>query len=236
LTLLGCDGNDKQVDNTNLDDTLKNYKKVDVKEENIDYKIFPTDESKSDPTLVTFISNLKNIVSKKETTGLFEALDTAIIVSYGGGIHGIKGFSAKWELEKPDNSELWAILNQILNLGGTWENDDDRYFCIPYTQSNKAFRRFKFELEPYRIAVCISAKSEVYQEPNISSKKIASLNYNIVLIEGSFMKTEFTKISTMNNKIQGYVKTADLIYSAAEHLEIKKVDNSWKITAFAPYD
>lgn len=219
-----------------MSNTIKTNKEVFNHTAQSDYKILPIDESGSDPTLVTFIRNLKKIVSNKDTTGLFQLFDTAIIVSYGGGIYGIEEFSKNWELDKPDKSELWPILNKILSMGGTWENDEGQYFCIPYAQSNKAFSKYKYEFDWYFTAVCISPKVIVYHEPKSTSIKLAILSYDIVEIDPNFMKADFTKIHTIDKKVQGYVKTTDLIYSADQHLVIKKIDGNWKVTAFAPFD
>lgn len=236
MTFIGCSGNHKQADNNNLADTINPNKEVINEPDHGDYKILPIDESGSDPTLVTFITNLKKITSNKDTAGLFQSLDTAIIVSHGGGIFGIKEFSKNWKLDKPDKSELWTILNQILSMGGTWENDEDKYFCIPYTQSNKVFSKYKYDFDWYFTAVCISPKVTVYEEPITTSLKLATLSYDIVEMDPEFMKADFTKIQTIDKKVQGYVRTRDLIYSADQHLVIKKINENWKITAFAPFD
>ncbi len=235
LTLLGCGDNSKQADNNVADTIISNEEVVNVTDPS-DYKILPLDESKSDPTLVAFINNLKKVVSNKDTSGLFQSLDTAIIVSHGGGIYGVNEFSKNWQLDKPDKSELWTILNRILSMGGTWENDEGKYFCIPYAQSNKAFSKYKYNFDWYYTAVCISPNVTVYQEPKTTSSKLATLTYDIVEMDPEFMKADFTKIHTIDKKVQGYVKTTDLIYSSDQYLVIKKIDDKWKITAFAPYD
>ena len=241
MTFIGCVDNKQQTHNNNLADTINADKELinenkTVEAEQSDYKILPIDESGSDHSLVEFINNLKIVVLRKDTSELFKSLDTAIIVSHGGGIYGINEFSKNWKLDKPDKSELWPILNQILSMGGTWENDEDKYFCIPYAQSNKAFSKIKYDFDWYFTAVCISPEVTVYQEPNTTSKKLATLNYDIVEMDPDFMKSDFTKIHTIDKKIQGYVKTKDLIYSADQHLVIKKIGDNWKITAFAPFD
>jgi hypothetical protein len=236
LTFLGCGDNSKLADNNNLADTINSNKEVVIETDQSDYKILPIDESASDPTLVAFINNLKKIVSNKDTSGLFQSLDTAIIVSYGGGVYGVKEFSKNWKLDKPDKSDVWTNLNKILSMGGTWENDEGKYFCIPYAQSNKAFSKYKYDFDWYFTAVCISPKVTVYQDPQTTSSKLATLSYDIVEMDPEFMKADFTKIHTIDKKVQGYVKTTDLIYSADQHLVIKKIDDKWKITAFAPFD
>jgi len=241
LTFIGCADNKRQVNNNNLADTIINDNEVVDesqinKNEQSDYKILPIDESGSDPALMTFISNLKKISLNKDTAGLFKSLDTAIIVSHGGGIYGVKEFSKNWNLDKPDKSELWTILNQILRMGGTWENDEGKYFCIPYAQSNNAFSKYKYDFDWYFTAVCISPKVTVYKEPKTTSSELTTFKYDIVEMDPDFMKADFTKIHTIDKKVQGYVKTSDLIYSADQHLVIKKVGDNWKITAFAPFD
>jgi len=250
MTFISCDDKKKNIDDKNLTDIInkdqqpKNeIKTIEVNKENktlevvdSDYKIFPIDESGSDSTLVEFITKLKKIVSNKDTVELFKSLDTSIIVSYGGGIYGIKEFSKNWALDKPGNSELWKILNKILNLGGTWESDEGKYFCIPYAQSSKAFSKYKYDFNWYFTAVCISPKVSVYKEPKTTSSELGTLNYDIVEIDPDSRKTDFAKIHTIDKKVQGYVRTSELIYSADQHLMIKKIAGNWKITAFAPFD
>jgi hypothetical protein len=241
LAFIGCVENKQQSYNNNLVDTINNDKKPVnetkiIEGEQYDYKILPIDESGSDTSLIVFISNLKKIVSHKDTAGLFKSLDTAIVVSYGGDMFGKEDFAKYWKLNKPEQSELWKILIRILNMGGTWENDEGKYFCIPYAQSNKAFSKFKYDFDWYFTAVCISPKVTVYKEPKTTSPELATLNYDIVEMDPKFMETYFTKIHTLDKKIQGYVKTNDLIYSADPHLVIEKTNNNWKITVFAPFD
>lgn len=236
MTFISCGDNPNQADNKYITDTIHANKTVVNETYQPDYKILPVDESGNDPTLVTFISNLKKVVLNKDTSALFQAVDTAIIVSHGGGMYGVKAFSQIWHLNKPNKSELWDILKRMLNMGGTWENDEDRYFCIPYTHSNKAFSKYEYDFDWYFTAVCILPKVNVYQEPNTSSKKLALLSYDIVEMDPEGMTANFTKVHTIDKKIQGYVRAEDLIYSADPHLVIKKIGGSWKIMEFAPFD
>jgi hypothetical protein len=202
-----------------------------------EYKILPRDESTSDFELVSFINSLKTIISNQDTAKFFSVLDKNIIVSYGGGITGIEEFSKNWNLKKPGNVELWIVLKQIINLGGTWESDEDgKFFCIPYTQSNKLFGKYTYDFNWYITAVCTSSKTKVFKEPKLSSEVLGNLRYDIVEIDPDASNINFTKINTIDKKTQGYVKTSDLIYSAGPHLILRKQNASWKITAFAPFD
>jgi len=46
----------------------------------------------------------------------------------------------------------------------------------------------------------------------------------------------YSRVHTLNRKIQGYVKNEDLLFPASQMMNIKKIDNHWKIIAFAPFD
>jgi len=56
--------------------------------EKIEYKIYPTDESRNDTNLYLFINNLIQILIEKDTTKLYNILDERIVTSFGGAIHG----------------------------------------------------------------------------------------------------------------------------------------------------
>lgn len=222
-------------DSTTVDTNNLNKQGASIETQQIDYKILPIDESGSDPTLVAFINNLKKTVADKDTAELFKLLDTSVTVSYGGGIYGIKEFSKNWKLDQCDESELWKTLDQILSMGGTWENDG-KYFCIPYAQSEKAFSKHTYDFDWYSAAVCISPDATVYEQPKTNSLKIATLSYDIVEMDHEFTDPDFTKINTIDKRIEGYVKTSNLIYAADQHLVVEKINNKWKIVAFAPFD
>ncbi len=242
LILAGCTDFKKQkVDDDILEDAFFTEKDTIIEVETIEvdqreYKIFPIDESGSDHSLVDFLTNLKKIVINKDTARLFKSLDSSIVVSYGGGIYGINEFSKEWGLDKPEKSMLWPELNRILKMGGTWEFNEEKFFCMPYTHSDKAFGKLKYEFDWYFTAVCISPKVTVYKEPKTSSSNIAILSYDIVEMDPNYKGSTFRKIQTIDKKNQGYVESSDLDYSANRCLVLKKINNKWKITAFAPYD
>jgi len=242
LSFTGCEDSSQATDfhqniipsNTiNQDSAL--IKELD--EDSIEYKIFPIDESESDASIVEFIDKLKQIVANKDTSELFKVLGTAVVVSHGGAIYGIKEFSQTWNLDRPHESKLWTILTGHLAMGGTWEhNGEGTYFCIPYALSNKVFSKYKYEFDWYYTAVCIHPLTKVYQEPDTTSQEAGTLSYDIVEIDPSYIQKDFTKIHTLNKKIKGYVLTKDLLCTAEPFLVIQKINDHWKITSFAPFD
>lgn len=235
--LLSCDdklnGGNIQLTGAN-DSTI--YGELAKDAEINDFKILPVDESDSDPSLKSFIDNLKSIVSSKDTAALYKTMDASVIVSHGGGISGISEFAKYWSLKRPENSELWKVLERLLNLGGTWENGDGRYFCIPYANSSKAFARFNRDFDWYQTAVCLSSNASVFNEPKVTASIVSTLNHEIVEVDVGYMRGEYAKVKSINSGIEGYVKSSDLFFTSDQHLVIEKVDGEWKVTAFAPFD
>lgn len=201
------------------------------------FKILPKDESNSDPSLLAFIKALKATVHRKDTTALFAVLDSNIAVSYGGGDYGITAFRNAWNLQQPINSKLWSALERLLSLGGTWEKDEDGpYFCIPYAQSNTAFLSFNSDFDWYSTGVCLSDRVPVYSAPRTNSNIVGQLNYDVVDLDRNDTDRVFTKITTFDKKLSGYVASTQLLCTADPCLIIRKVNSRWCILSFAPFD
>lgn len=248
LGVIGCSSKQPEVNDVNsnsqskkenpqinksvaLADTTAKSKEV------FSFKILPIDESKSDSSLNDFISNLKLTVKKRDKTALLKIIDPEIVVSEGGGMYGIKEFSNEWNLQNAGQSKIWTNLEGILKMGGTWEDDDEgKYFSIPYTQSNKAFSKFKYDFDWYNTAVIKASDVKVLKEPRATSNPIGTLNYDVVEVDPDYSHSVFSKIVTIDRKIIGYVKHTDLEYSANRALVLRKKGNEWKITSYAPFD
>ncbi len=243
FVLTSCANRKQQLDNNDstiivVEDRIYEIDNALTEAKQAEYRILPTDESINDKSLVEFISDLKEIVSKKETTSLFDMLDPNITVSYGGGIYGIEEFSKHWKLNSPEESELWNVFDKLLKMGGTWEKDENGadYFCIPYIHSNKTFSKYDYDFDWPFTAVCVTPIVKVYSKPITNSTEVATLSYDIVEIDSDFIHNDFTKIQTIDKRIHGYVQTLKIMNLAEEHIVIEKRENNWKITSFAPYD
>ena len=124
------------------------------------YRILPVDETSEDKSLQAFVSKLKSIVKRKDLTGLLNCLDTGIVVSWGGGMRGVETFLEEWELNKESKkSKLWSKMEQLLELGGAWE-EDKKEFRFPYVQCDRFFQNMDFDFDWYVTAVCISPKTK----------------------------------------------------------------------------
>ncbi|WP_341904729.1 hypothetical protein [Fluviicola taffensis] len=198
------------------------------------YCIVPIDETSEDESLQAFVSKLKGIVKRKDLAGLLNCLDTGIVVSWGGGMHGVETFLEEWKLNKqPKKSPLWVKMKHLLELGGAWE-DDKKEFRFPYAQCDRFFQNMEFDFDWYVTAVCISSKTNVYQRPLPNAEKTALLSYEVVQILDR--GADFIKIQTIDKKVTGFVKKEQLVLSADSYPILEKTNGEWKIVSFAPYD
>jgi hypothetical protein len=244
LTLVSCEEVNKLIDSSQDGPTTtysfgapKQQVHVVKPKATSKFKLLPQDESVNNPYLLVFIESLKKAVAKKDTHALFALFDPNITVSHGGGERGIEAFVKAYKLDQTGTSPLWKMLHRQLHLWGVTENEGDRYyFCIPYTQSNKAYAQFDYDFDWYHTAVCTVKESQIWSAPNEKSEKVALLSYDIVEMDPDFSPNHFTKIQSLDGSFKGFVKTADLAFTAEPHLEIVEIESEYKVVAYAPYD
>lgn len=224
-----------QNPNTEIQDTKTVLKAEELKLYPSKYCILPVDESAEDQSLNQFVSNLKEVVKRKDLTGLIHCLDSGIAVSWGGGEYGIEVFKMNNGLNfEPRKSEFWNTLDKLIAMGGAWDNKEKSRFCFPYLQSNLLYSLLKVDLDCYSTVTCIEPKVIVYEKANVNSKKLRMLSYEV--LTASDVYKGFTKIQTIDQRISGYVETKRLFHCYNAHPVLEKINGEWKIVSFAPYD
>lgn len=202
------------------------------------FNIEPIDESISDKSLVNFISKLKSVLNKKDTTQLFKMIDDSIVVSYGGGLYGKSEFRNEWKLNEPNASRIWPEMNKLISYGGAWDQDEEfgRHFVIPYYQSDKILGKIDYEFDWYRTAISTIENVKVYKTASPKADVIDSLNYSIVELISNSPKSTFQKIKILEKNLIGYVYSSQINYLSERTIVLVKKGKKWKIVAFAPYD
>jgi hypothetical protein len=202
------------------------------------FNIEPIDESISDKSLVNFISKLKSVLNKKDTTQLFKMIDESIVVSYGGGLYGKSEFRNEWKLYEPNASRIWSEMNKLISYGGAWDQDEEfgKHFVIPYYQSDKILGKIDYEFDWYRTAISTIENVKVYKTASPKADVIDSLNYSIVELISNSPKSTFQKIKILDKNLIGYVYSSQINYLSERTIVLVKKGENWKIVAFAPYD
>ena len=203
------------------------------------HKIYPVNEINKDTSLVNFINKLNVIIENKDTTQLFKIIDKKIIISWGGGIEGIKNFKTEFGFDTTVNSKFWEYLYDLVKLGGVFENDSEfgEVIKFPYLQSERFYDSINYDFEWFTTYVCIKPNVKVYSEPNLNSKVIFNLDYDILQqedIENQY--GDFVKIATLDRKIKGFVSFDDVYCTAWSSYIFKKKGKDWKLVSVAAYD
>lgn len=198
-------------------------------------KLHPVDEGAKDPSFNNFRGQLRSAIKRRDIKFILNRLDPNIEVSFGDCGSGIKCFKQIWQPEKP-NSDLWNTLSQVIELGGTFENNESgRLFCAPYV-----FTKFPSKVEGKEIqgvpeySVITGKDVNVRSRPSLKAPVVAKLSYNIV-------KTSFEE-SSNNNWVKvltptpGYV-SRQLIRHPIDYRACFKINKGkWVMTNFIAGD
>lgn len=134
-------------------------------------KAFPIDEASRDPGFTAFRDSLLQIVERRDTTALFAVLAPEIKSSFGGD-DGIGGFREHWRIGEPD-TELWAVLQDVLRHGGRFSGPD--HFYAPYT-----FDALPDSLDAFEHLIVRDSGVVVRERPDPASAALATLSFDIV--------------------------------------------------------
>lgn len=229
----------ENTDEQNISDTsiVMNKKVSPVLNKSI-FNIEPIDESVSDKSLIAFISNLKSVLNKKDTTQLLKMIDDSIVVSHGGGLYGKNEFRKEWDLNNPKTSKIWSEMNKLLRYNGAWDQDEEfgKHYVIPYYQSDKILGKIDYEFDWYRTAICNIENVKVYKSESSNAAVIDSLNYSLIELISISPKSTFQKIKILDKNLIGYVYSSQINYLSERTIVLVKKGENWKIVAFAPYD
>lgn len=223
-----------------------NEKKYELK------KMYPNDEADQRSDFQNFYDKLQGAIANENFEFILENLDDGIIFRYEIDKNneevyhtGQRGFEKEWRLDNGSIDEfLWEELERITLSGGIFLDDEKTIFELPY------FRRELIDIEEdlnsklspnseyVMVAVPIEKSVNVYREPDINSKVIEVLDYDVVIIndDGFEQKIDdsiyfFYKISTPTGK-DGYVEDIQMNTTYDYHLKIENKANKWRITEF----
>ena len=190
-------------------------------------KLVPPEQNFSDEFNAE-LKKLTDAVRGKNLTVIDGYLDSETMVDFGGN-SGKAAFYEHWNLNKsPEKSHLWAELEKILALGGTYD-EQEKTFIAPYTFSN-----FPAELDVFEHHIITGKDIKMYAEKSLESTVAESLSYNIIKAldgYGFFDKSDdaFIGIKTLAGT-QGYVQKKHIRSPIDYRLSILYKNGGWKLT------
>ncbi len=197
----------------------------------------PVDEASQDASFKNFRDRLIRTVKRKNKAQLLAATDKNIKVSFGME-SGIKDFQTFWKMNSP-NTKIWEELLAVLENGGIFfRNPRGKTFCAPYL-----FTTFPDDLDAFEYSAIFGKSVNLREKPNLSSKVLASLSYNVVKVDISNSVTTtkdindfiWLKINTLGGR-SGYVSAKYVRSSIDYRACFDKKRGRWKMTVFVAGD
>jgi hypothetical protein len=201
-------------------------------------KLHPVDEAAKDPSFKAFRDALLDAVKRKDTQFVLNSIAPDIQNDFGGG-NGVDNFKSVWKLARVSESKLWAELETILSMGGTFRVEEGkRSFWAPYVYS-----AWPEDFDCGEEARCYAVTAEnvnVRREPSSTAPIVASLSYDIVKSKGeepAAAKTAegWTRITTPSGAV-GYVATKFIRSPDGYRAGFARVKGKWLMTALVAGD
>jgi len=201
-------------------------------------KLLPVDEAAKDPTFKAFRDALIDAVKRKDTQFILGVVAPNILNDFGGG-NGIQNFKTKWRLGKTEESKLWAELDTVLSMGGSFRVEEGKKtFWAPYVYS-----AWPDEFDCGEDAQCYAVTGDhvnARREPSSTAPIVASLSYDIVkskIEDTGSKKTPDGWIKVIvPGGATGYVATRFLRSPGDYRAGFAKVKGKWLMTAFIAGD
>lgn len=202
-------------------------------------KITLGNESQQDESLVSFLNELNRVIQNKDVNQLLTLIDTNIKIGKSVD-RGKEAFIKMWGLDaKPNESELWKELNDILELGGgnfaePSENNENTTYIMPYQLM------LPEGLDPFIYGGIIAEHVNFRDQPSLKGKVLGQLSHNIVKVgsneTGDPVKVgdywySWTEVTSLDG-IQGYIAEKFVRSPLDYRLSLVKESQMWKISSF----
>ncbi|HUR29816.1 MAG TPA: SH3 domain-containing protein [Saprospiraceae bacterium] len=208
----------------------------------------PRDESSQDPTLSTFVRDLKKAILAKDEKWIYSVLDADVVSTYGDE-PGIVVFKNYWTPEN-DSTDFWPYLKNVVSMGGVFLHDTadetGKYqFVFPYAYDIE----MGIEDDYYLLGVITGKNVNLRKDPNIQSEVITQLSHDVIffLYEDDettsnvglnpYGEPEWYQITTYDKQLQGWVNWQYVYSLLGPRLFLfKDKKGQWKISAFVAGD
>ena len=153
-----------------------------------------------DPSLVEFRDRLMRALREHDLDFVISIMEPDIKLSFGGEA-GIEDFKKMWiKGDGPEVGQFWTKMTEVLSMGGKLETDGkQKFFTAPYT-----FTHFPQDLDAFESIVITGANVNVREKPNLKSRVIESLTYEVVRTTGNQEQEDWAKV-VMPSGRTGYV-------------------------------
>ena len=190
------------------------------------HRLPPIDECAADPNFVAFRDELRVTVERRDAAALLAVVADDIEVDFAGGA-GRADFSRTWELDRPAASAVWEELAEALSLGCAGDGSGELYAPSMAAASMAE--------DPFEAAVVIRPGAELRAEPDAASPMLAALDWDVVTVPEWDSDGGWQHVVLANGR-SGYVRSDDLRSPIGYRAAFRRIDGSWRMTAFIAGD
>ncbi len=215
-------------------------------------KFLPKNEIHKDSSLTSFVCKLQYALVKRDKNFILSVVDKNIENGFDGS-KGIEEFKRVWDFDS-QNSKIWLTISKIISMGGVFtdynnEKEHKKSFVFPYVYD---ITLPNDNLDIYEIMAITGENVNLREKPDVSSKIIGKLSYDIVICDydnsivnsstdsnddiNSWGNKQWYKVKTLDNSKQGYI-FKDFIWSPNDYrMFLSKINGTWKIVCLITGD
>lgn len=208
--------------------------------ENSKYKIDNVRANITDPSLFEFISKLKEIVTNRDTTKIKECLGGEMLYYYNLNPKYHDDAIEYYGMELHNNkSKVWAELQNALSAGcyeSFNEREDLNEFIFPWYEGGVSKYTGTWDEQQQTMinrivkdqdaGAIIGENINVRSAPNTSSSVVGNLSWEVIRIDREYDASRnnygWSRISTLDDKVSGYVSSRFLFTPGTTRIVIAK--------------
>ena len=208
----------------------------------------PKDETNLDPSLVTFVAEMKKAIDARDEKWIYSVLDRQVVSSYGDE-EGIETFKTYWTPDN-DSTDFWPYLTRVIHMGGVFLRDDNdesgRYqFVYPYVYAME----LDLEDDYFMMGVITGKNVNLRSAPAKDAAVVTQLTYHVVhfipateeelikMTQHGFGDPDWYHVQTLDKKHTGWVNWQYVYDLHGPRLFLfKDKAGLWKVSAFVAGD
>ncbi len=211
-------------------------------------KLYPKNDVGNNDDLLEFEKEMRGVIQRKDHLNLKKYLHRDVQTFFDGK-NTIEEFFEYWHPERED-SNLWKLLENLLNLGGVWSDDQDEFyaFVFPYINNIELQNADDYSI----VLVTTTPKAQILSKPNIESALVETLDYDVLYydseksipyqneseIEGviEMYPKQWYYVSKMDSTKSGYIHASHVRSPLDYRMYITKQSGDWKISCLIAGD
>jgi hypothetical protein len=127
------------------------------------------DEASRRPDFVIFRQQLRSAIARRDVSAVLRVVDPEIKLGFGGD-DGVDALKRKLESAE---SDVWQELDEVLELGGTFQESDT--FVAPYV-----FSRWPQSFDSFEHVAVIGSAVRIRARPALSAPVVSTVSYAIL--------------------------------------------------------